>query len=56
MYTVDLGARITGSDPSTGDPVTLDGNINSLFLLNDGGQEVDMSDDNSVARNAILRR
>ena len=56
LYTVDLGTQITGSDPSTGNPITLDGNVNSLFLLNDGGQEVEMSGDNSVALNIILRR
>ena len=56
LYTVDLSGQITGPDPSTGNPVTLDGNVNSLFLLNDGGQEVEMSGDNSAALNTILRR
>jgi hypothetical protein len=54
LYTVDLSRQITGSDPSTGNPVTLDGNVNSLFLLNDGSQEVELSGDNSVALNAVL--
>jgi hypothetical protein len=54
LYTVDLSRQITGSDPFTGNPATLDGNINSLFLLNDGGQEVELSGDNSVVLNAIL--
>jgi hypothetical protein len=56
LYTVDLSGQITGQDPATGNPVTLNGNINSLFLLNLGGQEVELSGDNSVALNAILRR
>ena len=54
LYTVDLSRQITGSDPATGNPVTLDGNVNSLFLLNDGGEEVELSGDNSVALNAVL--
>jgi hypothetical protein len=47
---------MTGIDPATGSQVTLNGNINSLFLLNLGGQEVELSGDNSIALNAILRR
>jgi hypothetical protein len=54
LYSVDLGRQMTGLDPATGAQVTLDGNINSLFLLNDGGQEVELSGDNSVALNAVL--
>jgi hypothetical protein len=54
LYTVDLSGQLTGQDPATGDPVTLNGNINALFLLNAGGQNVDLSGDNSVALNAIL--
>jgi hypothetical protein len=45
---------MTGIDPATGAEVTLNGNINSLFLLNLGGQEVELSGDNRVALNAIL--
>jgi hypothetical protein len=56
LYTVDLNEQITGADPATGAQVTLNGNINALFLLNLGGQEVEFSGDNSVALNAILRR
>jgi hypothetical protein len=56
LYTVDLSRQITGSDPSTGNPVTLDGNVNSLFLLNDGGQEVELGGGDNVALNAILTR
>jgi hypothetical protein len=53
LYSVDLSEQVTGTDPATGNQVTLNGNINSLFLLNDGDQ-VDMSGDNSVALNAVL--
>jgi hypothetical protein len=28
--------QITGPDPATGNPLTLNGNINALFLLNAG--------------------
>jgi hypothetical protein len=56
LYSVDLNEQMTGIDPSSGAQVTLSGNINSLFLLNAGGQEVELSGDNSVALNAILRR
>jgi alpha-N-acetylglucosamine transferase len=56
LYTVDLNEQITGADPATEAQVTLNGNINALFLLNLGGQEVEFSGDNSVALNAILRR
>ena len=56
LYSVDLNGQMTGVDPATGAQVTLNGNVNSLFLLNLGGQEVELSGDNSVALNAILRR
>jgi len=56
LYIVDLAGQITGSDPATGNPVTLNGNINSLFLRNNGGQNIEFSADNSIALNAILRR
>ena len=56
LYSVDLSEQVTGPDPSTGNQVTLNGNINTLFLLNDGGQDVEFSGDNSVALSAILRR
>jgi hypothetical protein len=55
LYTADLNEQITGPDPATGAQVTLNGNINALFLLNLGGQEVELSGDNSVALNAVLR-
>jgi hypothetical protein len=51
---VDLNGQMTGVDPATGAQVTLNGNIDSLFLLNLGGQEVELSGDNSVALNAVL--
>jgi hypothetical protein len=56
LYSVTLSEQMTGIDPATGAEVTLNGNINSLFLLNLGDQEVELSGDNSVALNAILRR
>jgi hypothetical protein len=54
LYTVDLRGQITGPDPSTGAQATLNGNINALFLLNAGGQNVELSADNSAALNAVL--
>jgi hypothetical protein len=45
---------MTGIDPATGDELTLNGNINSLFLLNLDDEEVELSGDNSVALNAVL--
>jgi hypothetical protein len=54
-YTVDLNGQFTGPDP-TGNPITLNGNINKLFLWNNGGQNIDLSADNSVALNTIFRR
>jgi hypothetical protein len=54
LYNVDLNGQITGTDPATGNPVTLNGNINALFLFNNGGQNVEFSGDNSVALNAVL--
>jgi hypothetical protein len=56
LYTVDLSGQITGQDPATGAQATLNDNINALFLLNAGGQNVEFSADNSAALNAILRR
>ena len=43
-------------NPATGNPVTLNRNINALFLRNNGGQDVELSADNSVALNAVLKR
>jgi hypothetical protein len=56
LYIVDLAEQISGSDPATGNPVTLNGKINALFLRNNGGQNVEFTADNSIALNAILRR
>jgi hypothetical protein len=55
-YIVDLNGQFMGPDPTTGNPITLNGNINKLFLWNNGGQNIDLSADNSVALNTILRR
>ena len=56
LYNVDMNGQITGTDPAKGNPVTLNGNINALFLRNNGGQDVELSGDNSVALNAILTK
>ena len=46
----------SGSEDATGAQATLNGNINALFLLNAGGQNVELSADNSAALNVVLRR
>jgi alpha-N-acetylglucosamine transferase len=55
LYTVDLNEQVTGPDPASGNQATLNGNINALFLWNNGGQDVEFSADNSVALNAVLK-
>jgi hypothetical protein len=54
--TVELSEQITGQDPTTGEQVTLNGNINALFLWNNAGQAIEFSADDNVAINANLRR
>jgi hypothetical protein len=56
LYSIALNEQMAGVDPATGAQISLNGNINSLFLLNLGGQEVELNGDNSAALNAILRR
>jgi hypothetical protein len=56
LYAVKLSEQMTGEDPATGNQVTLNGNINTLFLRNGAGQAIDLSGDNSVAYTAILSR
>jgi hypothetical protein len=56
LFSADLNEQVTGEDPATGNSVTLNGNINALFLLNDSGQPIDLDGDHSVALNAVLRR
>jgi hypothetical protein len=56
LYIVDLADQITGTDPGSGNPATLNGNINALFLRNNGGQNVEFSADNTIALNAILKK
>ncbi|MGC2561963.1 MAG: hypothetical protein WA326_03035, partial [Nitrososphaeraceae archaeon] len=56
LYIVDLSEQITGSDPASGNPATLNGNINALFLRNNGGQNVEFNADNTIALSAILKR
>jgi hypothetical protein len=55
LFSADLNEQINGGDPRTGNSVTLNGNINALFLLNDGVQSIELEGDHSVALNAILR-
>ena len=38
LFGAELNEQITGEDPATGNSVTMNGNINALFLLNDGGR------------------
>jgi hypothetical protein len=49
-----LNGEITVQDPATFFQETLNVNINALFLLNAGGQNVEFSADNSAALNAVL--
>jgi hypothetical protein len=56
LFGADLNEQITGEDPATGNTVTMNGNINALFLLNDSGQPIEFDGDHSIALNAILRR
>jgi hypothetical protein len=56
LFAVRLNEQVTGEDPATGNQVTLNGNINTLFLRNGAGQDIELSGDNSIAYNAILRR
>jgi hypothetical protein len=56
LFAVRLSEQMTGEDPATGNQVTLNGNINTLFLRNGAGQDIELSGDNSVAYTAILRR
>ena len=56
LYIVDLAEQIAGTDPGSVNPATLNGNINALFLRNNGEQNVAFSADNTIALNAILKR
>jgi hypothetical protein len=55
LFSAQLNEQVTGEDPATGNVVTMNGNINALFLLNDSGQPIELGGDHSVAFNAILR-
>jgi len=55
LYLVELAEQITGSDPATGNLGTLNGNINALFLRNNGEQNVEFAEKNSVALKDILK-
>ena len=54
LYLVDLSEQVTGPDPAAGAQATPNGNINALFVLNAGGQNVEFSADNTAALNAVL--
>ena len=56
LFGADLNEQITGEDPATGNSVTMNGNINALFLLNDSGQAIELDGDHSIALNLVLRR
>jgi hypothetical protein len=56
LFNADLNEQVTGEDPATGNSITLNGDINALFLLNDSGQSIGFEGDHSVALNAILVR
>jgi hypothetical protein len=56
LFGADLNEQITGENPATGNSVTMNGNINALFLLNDSGEAIELDGDHSVALNLILRR
>jgi hypothetical protein len=56
LFGADLNEQITGENPATGDTVTMNGNINALFLLNDSGQAIELDGDHSIALNLVLRR
>ncbi|MGA9166774.1 MAG: hypothetical protein WB053_05280, partial [Nitrososphaeraceae archaeon] len=48
----DLAEQVAGKDPATGNPLTLNGSINALFLRNNGGQSFEPNADNSTALSA----
>jgi hypothetical protein len=56
LFGADLNERITGENPATGNSVTMNGNINALFLLNDSGQAIELDGDHGVSLNLFLRR
>ena len=56
LFGADLNEQVTGPDQARGESATLNGNINALFLLNNGGQAVEFGGDHSVALNTFLRR
>jgi hypothetical protein len=56
LFAVKLSGQVTGQDPATGNQVTMNGNINALFLRNGAGQDIELSGDNSIAYNALLIR
>ena len=56
LFNADLNEQVTGEDPATGNSITLNGDINALFLLNDSGESIEFEGDHSVALNAILVR
>jgi hypothetical protein len=56
LFAADLNERVTGPDQARGDRATLNGNINTLFLLNNSGHAADFIEDHGVALDTHLRR
>ena len=57
QYSIDLTEQSTGLDFTSGNPVSLGGgNINALILWNLGGENVQLSADNSVKLDAALKK
>lgn len=54
QYFIDLTAQPTGLDLASGNPVNLAGNVNSLLLMNLGGENVQLGSDNTVKVEAAL--
>ena len=56
QYFIDLTEQSTGLDLASGNPVNLGGNVNSLLLMNLGGENVQLGADNNVKMNAALKQ
>ena len=55
LYNVDLSEQIAGSEPVSGKPVTMSGNINALLIWNNAEKEVGFTPQNSTAYITIAR-
>jgi hypothetical protein len=56
LFGADLSEQVTGPDQARGERVTLDGNINALFLWNNSGQAVEFVGDHNASLNTLHRR